>query len=177
MIGRRITPSMVVAALALFAALGGSAFAIGTKSAKLGCAAGAAKAYVTFDADHFVGSFPQSFSNTTKLWARRYTCNGRAPEARGTSGGIEIRFPGVPAGAPIVSVMQSTGGFVGDDHERGDLPRSDVGSRRKRGGARVHARDSLATCAATLRWRPRSSADRAVDFESTCGGSTPPGAT
>jgi hypothetical protein len=112
MIGRRITPSMVVAALALFAALGGSAFAVGTKAAKLGCAAGAAKAYVAFDADHFVGSFPQSFSNNTKLWARRYTCNGRAPEARGTSGGIEIRFPGVPAGAPVVSVMQSTGGFA-----------------------------------------------------------------
>jgi hypothetical protein len=112
MIGRRMTPSMVVAVVALFAALGGSAFAVGTKTPKLGCAAGAAKAYVTFDADHFVGSFPQSFSNDTKLWARRYTCNGRAPEVRGTSSGVEVRFPGVPAGAPVVSVMQSSGGFA-----------------------------------------------------------------
>ena len=44
MIGRRITPSMVVAALALFAALGGSAFAVGAQTAKLGCTTGAAKA-------------------------------------------------------------------------------------------------------------------------------------
>src|SRR4051794_35890855 len=112
MIGRRITPSLVVAALALFVALGSSAFAVGTKTAKLGCAAGAAKAFVTFDADHFVGSFPQSFSSDSKLFARRYTCNGRAPVAPGTANGIEIRLPGVPAGAPVISVLAATGGFA-----------------------------------------------------------------
>jgi hypothetical protein len=112
MIGRRITPSLVVAALALFIALGGSAFAVGTKTSKLGCAAGAAKAFVTFDSEHFTGSFPQSFSSDSKLFARRYTCNGRAPVARGTANGFEIRFPGVPAGAPVVSVISSTGGFA-----------------------------------------------------------------
>jgi hypothetical protein len=112
MIGRRITPSLVVAAVALFVALGGSAFAVGTKTAKLGCAAGAAKAYVMFDADHFTGSFPQSFSSDPRLFARHYTCNGRTPEARGTANGIEIRLPGVPAGAPVISVLASTGGFA-----------------------------------------------------------------
>jgi hypothetical protein len=112
MIGRRVTPSMVVAVVALFAALGGSAFAVGNRSAKLGCTAGAAKAYITVDVEHFVGSFPQSFSSSPKLFARRYSCNGRAPEARGTPNGIEIRFPGLAAGAPVVGTLASTGGFA-----------------------------------------------------------------
>ena len=93
MIGRRITPSMVVAALALFAALGGSAFAVGAQTAKLGCTNGAAKAFITFDYDHLVGAVPQSFSNAAKLFSRKYTCNGKAPELRGTSGAIVCTAP------------------------------------------------------------------------------------
>jgi hypothetical protein len=110
MIGRRITPSMVVAATALFAALGGSAFAVGSQTAKLGCTAGAVKAFVTFDYEHSVGSIPQSFSNSPKLFSRKYTCNGRAPELRGVTGGFEVRFPGLPAGAAVANPVTTTGG-------------------------------------------------------------------
>jgi hypothetical protein len=110
MTGRRITPSMVVAALALFAALGGSAFAVGSQSAKLGCTPGAAKAFITFDYDHVVGSVPQSFSNSAKLFSRKYTCNGKAPELRGTAGAIEVRFPGLPPGAAIATPVTANGG-------------------------------------------------------------------
>src|SRR4051795_5694890 len=155
MIGRRITPSLVVAGLALFVALGGSAFAVGTRTAKLGCAAGAAKAYVTFDAEHFTGSFPQSFSSDPKLFARRYTCNGRTPQARGTSDGMEIRFPGVPAGAARVSGGRSSrraGGradrlgdrlvrrFRGRDDRkrRRHVPHPNVGFDGERGRPRLH---------------------------------------
>ena len=112
MIGRRITPSMVVAVVALFAALGGSAFAVGSHTAKLGCTPGAAKAYVTIDLEHFVGSFPQSFSSDPKLFARRYACNGRVPEVRGSKNSIDIRFPGLAPGAPVASTLTSTGGFA-----------------------------------------------------------------
>jgi hypothetical protein len=110
MMGRRITPSMVVAAIALFAALGGSAFAVGTRTAKLGCTPGAAKAFVTFDYDHVVGAVPQSFSNAAKLFSRKYTCNGKAPELRGFSGGFEVRFPGLPAGAAVATPVTASGG-------------------------------------------------------------------
>jgi hypothetical protein len=112
MIGRRITPSMVVAALALFAALGGSAFAVGSRTAKLGCTNGAAKAYVTVDVEHLTGSFPTSYSSDAKWFSRRYSCNGRAAEIRGDKNFFYVRFPGLAPGAPISGSLTSTGGYT-----------------------------------------------------------------
>jgi hypothetical protein len=112
MIGRRITPSMVVAAVALFAALGGSAFAVGSQTAKLGCVAGAVKAFVTIDVEHFTGAFPQTFSSDPKLFTRRYSCNGRGAEVRGDKNFFYVRFPGLPEGAPLAGTLTSTGGYA-----------------------------------------------------------------
>ena len=110
MIARRISPAMVVAAAALFVALGGSALGVRSQGARLGCTTGAAKAYVTIDVDHFAGSFPQSFSSDAKLFSRRYSCNGRAPEARTVGGVVQVRFPGLARGAPVVSALTNAGG-------------------------------------------------------------------
>src|SRR5262249_13180608 len=73
-----LTPSLGVATLALFVALGGSAFALSTKAPPvLRCGNGSVKAFAAFEFDTFPGAFPQQFSTDPGIFAARFSCNGK----------------------------------------------------------------------------------------------------
>jgi hypothetical protein len=110
--GRRIvTPGTVIALIALFFALGGSAFAVGEHVQSLTlaqqrCAHGSVRGVATVTGNPAQGSanIPDTFSSSASLFSRRFNCTGRAIEVRRTSIGVyEIRFVGNTAPSAIAS--------------------------------------------------------------------------
>jgi hypothetical protein len=104
---RLANPSLAVAALALFVALGGSALAVTAKKKPplTACANGTVKGYATFDLDQVSGSLASSFTSDGRWFKTRYSCTGAAAEIRDAGGNsIEIRFPGVSISAATASI-------------------------------------------------------------------------
>jgi hypothetical protein len=109
---RRPSPALVVAAVALFFAVGGSAFAVGLKSKpsapQARCADGAVKgiAYVTGNPKTGIANLPSAFSSAATLFGARFNCTGGAVEvkkAETTQGGaaVDVRFVGNPGTVAI----------------------------------------------------------------------------
>jgi hypothetical protein len=101
---------MIVAMLALFVALGGSAFAV-TRPPKpvLPCGNGSVKGFAAIDLDTFAGAFPSQFSTDSRIFTNQYSCTGRAPEVRlAAPGTYEIRFPGIPLRGAQVSILSGS---------------------------------------------------------------------
>ena len=100
-----ITPTMGIALLALFFALGGSAFAVGERIdrasvAQQRCSNGAVRgiAYVTGNPTMGIANIGDKFTSAGVVFGRKFNCNGRATQVRRTSLGVfEIRFVGNPA--------------------------------------------------------------------------------
>ena len=117
----RLSPALAVAVLALFVALGGSAFALGKRTVPVvRCGNGSVKAFAAVDFNAFSGSLPQSFTSDPKFFAGRYNCAGGAVELRPRSGNeYDIRFPGLRARTAVVSVLSGNPGtasyHVADD--------------------------------------------------------------
>ena len=103
----RVTPSTVLAALALFFALGGSAIAVhDAVRPQARCAPGAVRGYIVVNGDPAKGmaNVPDQFTSTKPLVAARFNCAGAAPQARRVGAGVfEVRFPGNGAQVPMVS--------------------------------------------------------------------------
>jgi hypothetical protein len=103
-----VTPSFVLAALALFFALGGSAFAIRSSTAKAPrCPVGSARgiAYVSGDPHKGIENMPDDWSSSDALFNFRYNCSRGAIQVRkSTHGyGFDIRFLGNPAKTAIAN--------------------------------------------------------------------------
>jgi hypothetical protein len=103
----RLTPSLVVAMLALFVALGGSALAVHTRT--LGsCGNGSVKAFAALNFDSISGAFPQGYTSQRRFFVARYSCTGRAAQLRHSGAGIwDIRFPGIAPRAATVSILSA----------------------------------------------------------------------
>jgi hypothetical protein len=100
------SPATVIAAVALFFALGGSAFAISDAvRPQPRCANGAVRGIVAVTGDAGgLANIPAQFSNNKALFSRTFTCTGGLPEVRRISRGVyEMRFPGNPAASATVS--------------------------------------------------------------------------
>jgi len=100
---RRPNPATVLSALALFFALGGSAFAVqggvlgssGSAAAQPRCADGAIRgiAVVTGDPSKGVGNMSGDFSGDKILFNRRFNCaRGAVQVRRAAPGRFEVRF-------------------------------------------------------------------------------------
>lgn len=108
---RTITPATAIALLALFFALGGSAFAVGERVqaasvAQQRCANGAVRgiAYVTGNPTMGIANIGGTFTSAGVLFGRKFNCNGKAIQVRRVSLGVfEIRFVGNPASSAVVS--------------------------------------------------------------------------
>ncbi|MDQ3672218.1 MAG: hypothetical protein M3364_07255 [Actinomycetota bacterium] len=108
---RTITPATAIALLALFFALGGSAFAVGERVqaasvAQQRCANGAVRgiAYVTGNPTMGIANIGGTFKSAGVLFGRKFNCNGKAIQVRRVSLGVfEIRFVGNPASSAVVS--------------------------------------------------------------------------
>jgi hypothetical protein len=106
-----ITPGTAIALIALFFALGGSAYAVGEHIqspdvAQPRCANGAVRgiAVVTGNPSQGIANFGDSFTSAGNLFARKFNCTGRAVQARRVqTGTFEVRFVGISGGSAVVS--------------------------------------------------------------------------
>jgi hypothetical protein len=96
----RFSPALVLAAVAVFLAAGGSGYALGQKAAapQPRCAPGAVRgiAVVTGDPLKGLANLPQDYSADGKLFGYRFNCGGGAVQVRMAPGlqAIDVRFPG-----------------------------------------------------------------------------------
>lgn len=110
-----LTPTGAIALVALFFALGGSAFAVGERVQGLSatqkrCANGAVRgiAVVAGDPATGIANVPDQFSGSGKLFRRTFNCTGRGTQVRRLGiGTYEVRFVGNAAATAVAS------GFVG----------------------------------------------------------------
>lgn len=115
----RVSPSTVLAALALFFALGGSAIAVqDAVRPQARCAPGAVRGFIVVNGDPAKGiaNIGDQFTSAKPEVGTRFNCAGGAPQARRVATGVyEVRFPGNGASVPMVSApaAETTIGAVG----------------------------------------------------------------
>jgi hypothetical protein len=115
-----ISPTTVVALLALFFALGGSAFAVGqhverTAVAQQRCANGAVRgiAAVTGDPRAGIANVPDQFTSSKVLFGRTFNCTGRGVQVRRVAiGTFEVRFVGSTSRSAVGSAVGDAGANV-----------------------------------------------------------------
>jgi len=108
-----ISPSTAIALVALFFALGGSAFAVGERiqsatAAQPRCANGAVRgiAAVTGAAGAGIANVPDQFTAAGGLFARKFNCTGKAVQVRRTATGtFEVKFVGNAASSAVASAV------------------------------------------------------------------------
>ena len=106
-----IRPGTALALVALFFALGGSAFAVGERVqsqlvAQQRCANGSVRgiAYVTGIPAQGIANIPDRFVATPALFGRRFNCTGRATQVRRLDRGVfEVRFVGISGASAVGS--------------------------------------------------------------------------
>ena len=106
-----ITPGTAIALVALFFALGGSAFAVGERIqspsvAQQRCANGAVRGFasVTGDPSKGMANLPDQFSSANVLFTRKFNCTGRAVQVRRLDIGVyEVRFVGNAGGTVLAN--------------------------------------------------------------------------
>jgi hypothetical protein len=97
-----ITPGAALGLIALFFALGGSAFAVGERIqsasvAQQRCTNGAVRGVVvvTGNPSQGIANIPDTFTASPTLFARRFNCTGRAIQVRRAELGVyEVRLVG-----------------------------------------------------------------------------------
>lgn len=103
------SPALIVSLVALFFALGGSAYAIGSKefSAQPRCAPGAVRgiALVTGATVDLSGLPTSSYTNASNVFSYRWSCAGSTVLIRkdAKSQGVDVKFVGNPATIAVVS--------------------------------------------------------------------------
>ena len=105
------TPGTAIALIALFFALGGSAFAVGKRVqapsvAQQRCANGAVRgiAVVTGIASQGMANFPDTFTGAGNLFGRKLNCTRKPVQARRAGTGVfEVRFLGISGASAVVS--------------------------------------------------------------------------
>jgi hypothetical protein len=139
-----ITPATVLALVALFFALGGSAFAVGERIqgpsvAQQRCANGAVRGVATVTGTSSgMANLPDKFTSAGNLFSRKFNCTGKAVQVRRVETGVfEVRFVGISGASGVGSavsddayatVRNGTGGsFVVTVHPAGRDDRVDVG--------------------------------------------------
>jgi hypothetical protein len=97
----RVSPSTVLAATALFFALGGSAIAVSEAvRPQARCQPGSVRGYVVVSGDPTKGiaNIGDAFTSARPAVGARFNCAGAAPQARRVNVGVyEVRFPGTAA--------------------------------------------------------------------------------
>jgi hypothetical protein len=108
---RRPSPALVLSGVALFFAIGGSAFAVGQRVgvAQPKCANGAVKgfAYVTGDPQLGIQNMPDSFTSNARLFSSRWDCAGAAVQVRRDKDSFVIKFNGIVGRTALVSGIGS----------------------------------------------------------------------
>ena len=158
-----VTPGTAIALVALFFALGGSAFAVGERIqspsvAQQRCTNGAVRgiAAVTGDPSQGMANIPDQFSSANNLFSRKFNCTGKAVQVRRADSRrvrVAVRRQR-RARVPWRTVSALFSRIGGVDRRR---RRSAFGFRtsggRDDGRRRVHRRGRVATESAATRTR------------------------
>jgi hypothetical protein len=138
-----LTPGTAIALVALFFALGGSAFAVGERIqspsvAQQRCANGAVRGIAAVaGTSSGMANLPDSFTGAGNLFARKFNCTGKAVQVRRVETGVfEVRFVGVSGASGVASALTDDayatvrngagGSFVVTLHPAGRDDRVDV---------------------------------------------------
>ncbi len=109
----RISPVWVVSSLALFFALGGSAFALTSKAApQPRCAQGAVRgiASLTGLPTKSMGDLPSSFTSSASVFGLRFNCGGGTISVKRVDRGVyQVLFAGNPARNPVATANTDDG--------------------------------------------------------------------
>jgi hypothetical protein len=120
-----VTPGTALALVALFFALGGSAFAVGQRvdgmlAPQPRCANGAVRGIAAVRGTSAgMANIPDAFTGSAAIFSRRFNCTGRATQVRRVEAGVyEVRFVGISgasgvgsaSGDSIATVEPSAGG-------------------------------------------------------------------
>jgi hypothetical protein len=113
-----ITPGAALGLIAIFFALGGSAFAVGDavtgpSVAQQRCTNGAVRgiAVVTGDPSKGIANLPDQFTSVNVVFSRKFNCTGKAVQVRRTELGVyEVRFLGNTASSAVAG---GVGAFTG----------------------------------------------------------------
>ena len=108
----RLSPALVLAALALFLAAGGSGFALARKAAvpQQRCAAGAVRGIAVVTGDiRGIENLPQDYSTSPDLFGYRFNCTGGAVQIRKAPSvnAVDVRFVGI---ASKIAIANAVGG-------------------------------------------------------------------
>ena len=106
-----VSPATAIALIALFFALGGSAFAVSghvqsMAVAQKRCATGAVRgvAVVTGIPSQGIANLPGNFTGAGSYFGRKFNCTGRAVQARRVEMGVfEVRFVGISGASAVAS--------------------------------------------------------------------------
>jgi hypothetical protein len=152
----------VLRPVALFFAIGGSAFAVGHRLgvAQPKCANGAVKgfAYVKGDPNKVIHNLPQTFTSDPKVFGAAFNCTGRPVQVRREGNLFQIRFPGTAGRLAIAT---------GAGPEAGQFWAT--ASPTARGRSRVRAQLDRTTSG-----RRASSSSSCSDLACVGGGRSPP---
>jgi hypothetical protein len=112
----RPSPALIVASVALFFAIGGSAFAVvgRTEAAQPRCAPGAVRgiAYVTGNPLKGMPNMPDTFSSASNLFGYRWNCSGGAISVRKNGNGFDVKFGNNAASIGLGTAAVTDGGAV-----------------------------------------------------------------
>jgi hypothetical protein len=109
----RITPALGVAVVALFFAVGGSAFAFASKTVpQIHCGVGSVRGVATVVGapKKGIGNLPDTFSADSAYFSQRFNCGGGAISVRRLDAGIyQVVFAGNPAATAVASATDTDG--------------------------------------------------------------------
>ena len=105
-----ITPGTAIAVVALFFALGGSAFAVGERMqspsvAQQRCTNGSVRGVaIVTGTSAGMANVPDTFTGAGNLFSRKFNCTGKAAQVRRVEAGVfEVRFVGIAGASAIAS--------------------------------------------------------------------------
>jgi hypothetical protein len=107
-----LTPGSALGLIALFFALGGSAFAVGERiqspsAAQQRCTNGAVRGVATVSGTSAgMANIPDRFTGAGNLFSRKFNCTGKAVQVRRVETGVfEVRFAGISGASGIGSAL------------------------------------------------------------------------
>jgi hypothetical protein len=104
------SPALCLAAAALFFALGGAAFAVGSTNApQPRCATGAVRGIAEINTSFDLSSLTTNMSVTPQAFSYAWSCTGGKVYIRKNDNGIDVQFLGNPS--TIATVSGIDGGF------------------------------------------------------------------
>jgi hypothetical protein len=118
----RFSPALAIATIALFFAVGGSAFAIGQKTApQARCGQGTVRglAEVTGLVDHGAANIPDHYAaDSTPYLGRHFSCGGGAIQVKRTDRGtFYVKFSGNAASTAVASAWGSDPAGAAVNHQ------------------------------------------------------------